>query len=513
MENQKLKFHHFSHEHPLELTNYSPSKQNKFCAGCKLMIQSGKDYYSCPTCPFLLHQVCYSMPRKMRHPAHPSHYLNLHPSPPSSTKGALNCRACQTHVMGFYYDCADCGFYYHSLCSGLPFSIKTSSHPHALKLSFSPPFDLSCDLCNESGYDQWLYRCHICEFDSHISCAIYNMQPGLEPTQNPIPPPPANGFTRQSSYSSGAFFGINEAENYNSEGNELLHLVRQIVFKGNIKSIGDKKVSSAAVTGWDKRLISPKQEFNFTTSKLGNGGSHQTDADMAITSLNSKDTATSVSEDITLTPSYQFSDAYFSIDLAKSTSNGQKIQANREGPNQGTLSYTDSTIPPKKVLSSAKPAKQPNYVNVSGTNYSIKIGPENKLNEAFLTRNDTLTRKESGPKEMKRKASDTMGSSDTGNQSPKSDMDSNSPSCWLSCCNTGYERVSPTILPTWSPALGMPSWNLAVWNMIVGRVTSYTFKDIIVTSQTHNTGMILRSGHPKPCTRAPPLVAEYVQPT
>ncbi|KAM0978182.1 hypothetical protein ACFX2C_014182 [Malus domestica] len=73
--------------------------------------------------------------------------------------------------------------------------------------------------------------------------------------------------------------------------------------------------------------------------------------------------------------------------------------------------------------------------------------------------------------------------------------------------------MSPTILPTWSPALGMPSWNLAVWNMIVGRVTSYTFKDIIVTSQTNNTDMILRSGHPKPCTRAPPLVAEYVQPT
>ncbi|KAM1747835.1 hypothetical protein ACFX12_008902 [Malus domestica] len=439
MENQKLKFHHFSHEHPLERTNDSPSKQNKICAGCKLMIQSGKDYYSCPSCPFFLHQVCYNMPRKTRHPALPSHYLNLHPAPPSSTKGALNCQACGDPVEGFYYDCADCGFYYHSLCSGLPFSIKTLSHPHALKLSFSPPVDLCCDLCNEPGYDRWLYRCHICEFDSHISCAIYNIQPDLEPPQNPIPPLPADTFIRQSSYSSGSSFGINVAENYSSEGNELLHLVRQTVFKGNIKCIGDEKGLSAAIIGWDKRLYSPKQVLNVRMGKLGNVGSYQTDADMAVTSLNLKDTATSVSEDMTLTPSYQFSDACFSIDLSY-TPNGLKFQANKEGPNQGTLSYTNSTIAPNKVLTSAKPEKQLGYVNVSGTNYSNKIGPENKLNEAFLTRNDTLTRKDSGPKEMKRKASATMGSSTIGNQSTKSDIESNSPSCWLSCCNTGYER-------------------------------------------------------------------------
>ncbi|KAM2044492.1 hypothetical protein ACFX1T_008805 [Malus domestica] len=411
MENQKLKFHHFSHEHPLDRTNNSPSKQNKICAGCKLMIQFGKDYYSCPSCPFFLHQVCYNMPRKTRHPALPSHYLNLHPAPPSSTKGALNCQACGDPVEGFYYDCADCGFYYHSLCSGLPFSIKTLSHPHALKLSFSPPIDLYCDLCNEPGYDRWLYRCHICEFDSHISCAIYNIQPDLEPPQNPIPPLPAYTFIRQSSYSSGSSFGINVAENYNSEGNELLHL----------------------------RLYSPKQELNVRMSKLGNVASCQTDADMAVTSLNLKDTATSVSEDMTLTPSYQFSDAYFSIDLSY-TPNGQKFQANKEGPNQGTLSYTNSTIAPNKVLTSAKPEKQLGYVNVSVTNYSNKIGPEHKLNEAFLTRNDTLTRNDSGPKEMKRKASAIMGSSTIGNQSTKSDIESNSPSCWLSCCNTGYKR-------------------------------------------------------------------------
>ncbi|XP_034223074.1 uncharacterized protein LOC117633542 [Prunus dulcis] len=439
MENQGLKFHHFSHEHPLEHTN-SPPKQNKTCAGCNLMILPGKDYYSCPTCSFFLHQVCYNMPPKTRHPAHPSHYLNLHPSPPSSTKGPLNCQACGNHVTGFYYDCADCGLYFHGLCSGLPICIAIPSHPHALKLSFSPPFDLCCDLCNEPGSDGWLYRCLICEFDTHISCAISN-QTGLQPPQNGTPLLSTSTFSRQTKHSSASSFGISVAENYNIEGNELLQLVRQKVSRGNFKSIG-----------WDERLYSPKENFNVRVSKLGHGGPDQTDAGMAITSSNPKDPATPISEDMTLTPSYQFSEACFSIDLAKSYSSyGQNIQAKKESDQQGpkgtsdvrgTFSYSDSTTVPNKISSNSKPAKQPSFVSGPGTNYSNKIGPESRLNEAFLIEGDTLKRKEFGPKE-KRKAGETMVRSAVGNQSAKSETEISSPSCWQSlfgCCNPVYER-------------------------------------------------------------------------
>ncbi|PQM41625.1 hypothetical protein Pyn_38726 [Prunus yedoensis var. nudiflora] len=149
-ENQRLKFHHFSHEHPLEHTN-SPPKQKETCAGCNLMI--------------------------------------------------------------------------------LP------------------------------GYDGWLYRCLICEFDTHISCAISN-QTGLQPPQNRTPLLSTSAFPRQTMHSSASSFGISVAENYNIEGNELLQLVRQKVSRGNFKSIGEEKVASAAVTGWDERLYSPKQNFN-----------------------------------------------------------------------------------------------------------------------------------------------------------------------------------------------------------------------------------------------------------
>lgn len=347
---EKLNFPHFSHEHPLELTS-SPLTQNKTCAGCNLTILSGKDYYGCRKCPFFLHQVCYNMPRKTRHPAHPSHCLNLQPS--SSSKGALNCKACGNHVAGFYYDCAECGLYYHSLCSILPFSIATSSHPHALKLLFFPPFDLCCDICSEPGYDGWLYRCHICEFDAHLSCAISNQKL------------------------------LDNPHSYNIEGKELLQLVKH----GFVRS-----------------------------------GTHQiTEADMPSTiSLNRnpqfphKNPSTPVSEDTTLTPSYQFSDAYFSIDLAKSYSNSPYAQKNEgrkqsghQGPQgtaelvQGTLGSSKSTITNNKVLSNI-------------------VGPENRMNEAFLTRSDTLTRKELGP-EKKRKSNETVGRSNIGNQKSKSD--------------------------------------------------------------------------------------------
>ncbi|XP_024190843.2 uncharacterized protein LOC112194835 [Rosa chinensis] len=141
-----------------------------------------------------------------------------------------------------------------------------------------------------------------------------------------------------------------------------------------------------------------------------------------------RDSSAPVSEDTTLTPSNQFSDAYFSIDLAKSYSNSPYAQKNEgrkesghQGPN-GTADLVQGTFQSSKV--------------------SNKVGPENKLNEAFLTRSDTLTRKELGP-EKKRKPIETMGRSNIRNQSTKSDTQESSGSFFqmlCGCCNPGYER-------------------------------------------------------------------------
>ncbi|XP_050379599.1 uncharacterized protein LOC126796926 [Argentina anserina] len=375
---EKLNFHHFSHEHSLEQTNSSPFNQNKTCAGCKLLILPGKDYYSCKKCSFFLHQVCYNMSPKTRHPAHPNHYMNLHPSP--SSKGAINCKACGKHVAGFYYDCAECGLYYHSLCSILPFSIATSSHPHALKLSFLPPYDLCCDICSEPGYDGWLYRCHICEFDAHLSCSISDQKL------------------------------LDSSQSYNIEGKELLQLVRHGFVRSESHQITEANMP-------DTIVLNPRpQAF------------HQ-------------DSSSQASSDTILTPSHQFSDAYFSIDLANSYSNSpytQNNEGNKENGHQGskgsaelvqvTFESIKSTITTDKVLSN-------------------KVGPENtqnRMDEAFLTRSDTLTRKELGPEKKRISNEQVRMRSNIRYRSTISDTQQDSNGSFFQmlcgCCNPGYER-------------------------------------------------------------------------
>ncbi|KAL3533947.1 hypothetical protein ACH5RR_007468 [Cinchona calisaya] len=263
---QKLLIQHFSHEHLLEHTMLQP-KGNCSCFGCKRDILPDKYCYKCRTCPFYLHQVCYNMPQKVQHPADPNHHLTLLVMPLSAEE-FIECEACQEPIAGFYYNCAMCGNFYHMLCFAIPLSVKLPVHPHTLKLEFSPPYKFQCDLCDRPSDHGWLYRCGLCEFDVHISCAVMDSRAKLQ-----ILPQMAKHL---------AFNGRTDADH--SKRHELMALLLQ----GNIAGIQNIE--------------------NFPSQSQ----QHQ---DQQIFPMS----------DDTAPPSFQLSDACFSIDIEQSfTNDGQE---------------------------------------------------------------------------------------------------------------------------------------------------------------------------------------------
>ena len=401
LEIKKLSFSHFSHDHPLIHTN-SPPNDNSFCSACKLkLISSGnEDYYTCKTCSYFLHQVCYNMPRKTQHPAHHTHLLTLQTSLSISDEGTLKCKACGDHINGgFYYSCAKCDLCYHILCSALPLSISVSSHPHELKLTFSPPYNFSCDICSKPSYSGWLYRCQLCEFDTHLFCAITNRR-----VKSPLPD---SSNWHVSTNSSSA--------DYHREVEEVMQLVTLGTLEKN------------AVSSWDFRLNSPKDNPNIASTQVVTGAFHQTDSKLGIISPNPmkpflhQSPLTPVSEDLSTTPNTQFSDPCFSIDLTKSYSNYRppnkaRTEANTNGNSQATKGDSDTDQVQGKNIT--KQEKGFSYGNESsGRIYSFNRGRDEKLKEAFLVRNHTVAREEAlivqkGKKNKTKATSDAVSSVD-----------------------------------------------------------------------------------------------------
>ncbi|XP_030453212.1 protein VACUOLELESS GAMETOPHYTES-like [Syzygium oleosum] len=177
-------FRHFSHEHPLELTNFSGAG-TAVCSACNIQIIAGRDYYTCRACPFSLHRPCFNMPERVQHPADPSHDLNLLITP------CFHCRACGHQGAGFSYHCHLCQVQYHPLCLLMPLAKRSHCHPHELHLKFSPPYGDSqgfrCDICGNPGSNHWLYRCEACELDVHLSCSSAASAPN-PPLQPPAVP-------------------------------------------------------------------------------------------------------------------------------------------------------------------------------------------------------------------------------------------------------------------------------------------------------------------------------------
>jgi len=187
---------HFSHPHPLELSNAQSLYMNS-CSACNL--QPSGWMYSCKPCNFTLHISCTQMPTLITHPCHPIHPLTLF-STPVYPGGSFNCDGCGLQGNGFNYHCTTCDFDVHMMCATNPLSLAHQSHPHQLNLAFYPPYQtkgFSCDICHKIGSNHWLYRCSACEFDAHMKCAMSVNNTPLPHVQHSNSLPVANNVNIQ----------------------------------------------------------------------------------------------------------------------------------------------------------------------------------------------------------------------------------------------------------------------------------------------------------------------------
>lgn len=187
--------HHFSHQHPLELTRFpQPPPLSSPCSGCNLQVIGWA--YTCDTCNYVLHTSCSKMPRRITHPSDPNHPLTLFSSP-AYPEGVFSCNACGREGEGFSYHCDECELDVHILCTAMKLVVIHGSHHHPLNLCFSHPYptqEFMCDICKSAGSKHWLYRCNRCNFDAHLGCAlspagtVRPSAPPLPPWQSTVPP-------------------------------------------------------------------------------------------------------------------------------------------------------------------------------------------------------------------------------------------------------------------------------------------------------------------------------------
>ncbi|XP_050386373.1 uncharacterized protein LOC126802733 [Argentina anserina] len=187
---------HFSHQHPLKLSNH-PSHVASLCAGCKLICAgSAGSIYTCSAgCNYFLHTSCAQMPQQMTHPFDQNHVLTLLPIP-AYPGGEFRCNACWKDGSGFSYHCGPCDIDLHMNCASMPLSLPPHQqfhHPHQLNLTFSmqpgSPNSFMCDICNNAGHKEWFYWCVPCDFTAHLGCARSKPRPSIPVMPNFAPSP------------------------------------------------------------------------------------------------------------------------------------------------------------------------------------------------------------------------------------------------------------------------------------------------------------------------------------
>lgn len=169
---------HFSHDHPLVLTNMTEAGHE--CFGCKSAATGW--IYRCNTCNFDLHFSCYAIPPQIRHPSD-IHPLNLL-ARPVYEGGIFKCDACGQDSTGFPFHCSLCQTDLHPSCANLQLQFNHPNHPHTLGLSFTCPYlqkIFYCDVCKQPGKDSWLYHCSQCFFDIHVTCINVTSQSNRNP--------------------------------------------------------------------------------------------------------------------------------------------------------------------------------------------------------------------------------------------------------------------------------------------------------------------------------------------
>ncbi|KAF8403914.1 hypothetical protein HHK36_012020 [Tetracentron sinense] len=173
---QETGIQHFSHVHPLQLSNLQQERQVQ-CNGCNE--QCTELAYRCLPCNYTLHKSCAQIPRSIKHPSHPDHPLTLLATPPYANT-SFSCDACGRQGSAFSFHCAICEFDIHANCASLPRKILHQAHPHELLLLYASPYGevtYTCDICGAIGSDHhWMYRCATCGFDAHLGCATSKPQ-------------------------------------------------------------------------------------------------------------------------------------------------------------------------------------------------------------------------------------------------------------------------------------------------------------------------------------------------
>ncbi|XP_050214062.1 protein VACUOLELESS GAMETOPHYTES-like [Mercurialis annua] len=278
--------HHFSHPHPLHLSNLHTLTH---CSACHL--QSSDWMYSCNPCNFTLHLSCTHLPSLITHPSHPLHTLTLFPSPDA----AFNCDACGCNSHGFSYHCSHCDFDIHTTCAQNPLFVTNRYHPHLLQLTFHPPYQtegFSCDLCQGLGSNHWLYRCATCEFDAHMDCAMgivssplsrpqpqlqhHNSFPGTESHQyqqygNAVMSPPAGQSVYLHSQSMGAMQGgYQQPAVVNNNTNVVMDAMVQGFVEGAAQQVGQSFVQGLMGDGGggDNTISACNSSFSIGSSIL-----------------------------------------------------------------------------------------------------------------------------------------------------------------------------------------------------------------------------------------------------
>ncbi|KAA8518238.1 hypothetical protein F0562_015712 [Nyssa sinensis] len=161
---------HFSHDHPLILSEVQSNKDVKndeiSCNGCVEPISA--PFYSCAQCSFHLHKCCVQLPETVQHPFHQRHPLYLRGQGPDNFY-YFKCNNCNKLCNGFSFNCAGCYFSLDVTCASLSDTIKHEAHEHQLIHIRSP--NCLCNACGEylSGL---ALACKICGFYISNHCAM-----------------------------------------------------------------------------------------------------------------------------------------------------------------------------------------------------------------------------------------------------------------------------------------------------------------------------------------------------
>lgn len=177
-----VKHKRFFHRHVLQQldrsmdnnNNNNNSVKNRKCGICGMDISSDKKK-GCSSCDFIIHERCSFLPEKIQHPFHP-HPLSLVPKKDGVEVHCVGCRqssGCHTNYT-VLYRCKICEFQLHPSCAASPRRLKKLD----LTLCYSFPYKnevskLYCNYCSKViSKDEWLYYGRSSDEKRHITCQL-----------------------------------------------------------------------------------------------------------------------------------------------------------------------------------------------------------------------------------------------------------------------------------------------------------------------------------------------------